>query len=211
MFLYDYYELPQSQNTAHTALNNMVSVAYAWYWMQTGDTTERDRGDLAFQHALDVPDAYAYSGKQFSQLYEFSFDFVRFRRGEKTSTLTQDYNPYAGPYADSVPPITEKVNCDSNFFPGCKPGTITSTTATIFWTTYKPATSQVGYGTNANSLRGTPIDKALVLSHSVTLRGLQPATTYHFRVRSVDKGGLEATMKDLTFTTLPAATAASPK
>lgn len=204
MFLYDMNELPSSQNTVYTALNNLVSVAYAWYWVQTGDTAERDRGDLAFEHALDVPDGYSSSGKQFSQLYEFSFDFVRYRKGGKTSTLTQEYNPYTGPYADSVPPITEKVNCDPNYFPGCKQGTITSTTATIFWTTYKPATSQVGYGVKADSLRGTPIDKALVLSHSVEIRGLQPATTYHFRVRSVDKAGLEATMKDLTFTTQPA-------
>ena len=203
MFLYDLYAQPPSQNTAYTALNNLVSLAYAWYWVQTGDTTERDRGDLAFEHALDVPDAYDYSGKQFSQLYEFSFDFVRYRKGEK-STLTQEYNPYAGSYADSVPPITEKVNCDPNYFRGCKPGTITSTTATIFWTTYKPATSQVGYGTSDKSLRGTPIDKSLVTSHSVEIRGLQPSTTYHFRVRSVDKGGLEATMRDLTFTTFAA-------
>ncbi len=211
MFLYDLYEQPQSQNATYTALNNMVSVAYAWYWVQTGDTTERDHGDLAFEHALDVPDAYAYSGKQFSQLYEFSFDFVRYRKGDKTSTMTQEYNPYTGPYADSVPPITEKVNCDPNYFHGCKPGSITSTTATIFWTTYKPATSQVGYGTNANSLRGTPIDKSLVTSHSVEIKGLQPGTTYHFRARSVDKAGLEATMKDLTFTTLPQTNAAPAK
>jgi len=208
LFLYDHYELPPSQNLAHSALNNMVSVAYAWYWLQTGDTTERDRGDLAFQHALDVLDAYVYTGKQFSQLYEFSFDFVRYRKGEKTSDDAPENNPYTGPYADSVPPIMEKTNCDPNFFPGCKAGTITSTTATIFWNTYKPATSQVGYGTNANSLRGTPIDKSLVLAHSVTISGLQPATTYHFRVRSVDKSGLEATMRDLTFTTLPAAASA---
>jgi phosphodiesterase/alkaline phosphatase D-like protein len=116
-----------------------------------------------------------------------------------------------GPYADTVPPITEKVNCDSNYFPGCKPGSITSTTATIFWTTYEPATSQVGYGINANSLRASPADKSLVLSHSVQLNGLQPGTTYHFRVRSVDKAGLEATNKDLTFTTLPASNAAPSK
>jgi len=210
LFLYDFYELPPSQDLAHSALNNMVSVAYAWYWMQTGDTTERDRGDLAFQHALDVPDAVS-TGKQFSQLYEFSFDFVRYRKGEKTSSDAPENNPYSGPYADTVPPIMEKTNCDPNFFPGCKAGSIGSTTAVIFWTTYKPATSQVGYGTNANSLRGTPIDKSLVTSHSVEIAGLQPGTTYHFRVRSVDKAGVEATMKDLTFTTLKAATTGPPK
>jgi hypothetical protein len=157
-----------------------------------------------------VPDAVS-TGKQFSQLYEFSFDFVRYRKGEKTSSDAPENNPYSGPYADTVPPIMERTNCDPNFFPGCKADSIGSTTAVIFWTTYKPATSQVGYGTNANSLRGTPIDKSLVTSHSVEIAGLQPGTTYHFRVRSVDKAGVEATMKDLTFTTLKAATTGPPK
>ena len=58
-----------------------MSVDYAWYWQQTGDTVERDRGDLLFQHAFDSPGGYSSSGKQFSQVYEFSFDFVRYRQG----------------------------------------------------------------------------------------------------------------------------------
>lgn len=202
LFDYDRLTLPHDPSVAHTALNNLVSVAYAWYWMQTGDTVQRDRGDQAFEHAFDSPGDYTWSGKQFSQLYEFSFDFVRYRKGEKTSTVIAENNPYTGPYADTVPPITEKVNCDPNYFPGCKPGTIGSTTATIFWTTYKPATSQVGFGKKADSLRGTPIDKSMVTSHSVKLGGLEPGTTYHFRARSVDRAGNEATMHDLTFTTL---------
>jgi len=206
-FEYEPLRLPLSGDVGYTALNNMVSVAYAWYWMQTGDETERERGDLAFKHAFDAPDAYGWSGKQFSQLYEFSFDFVRYRKGEKTSTAAQENNPYTGPYADTVPPITEKVNCDPNYYPGCRAGTIGSTTATIFWETYKPATSQVGYGKSASSLKGTTVDKTMTLSHVVKLSGLEPGTTYHFRARSVDSAGNEATMHDLTFTTLKSAAA----
>jgi hypothetical protein len=203
LFDYDRHALPYNTSTAHSALNNMLSVDYAWYWMQTGDTAQRDRGDLAFQHAFDDPEGISYSGKQFSQLFEFSFDFVRYRKGERTSSVVPENNPYTGPYADTVPPITEKVNCDPNYFPGCKAGSIGSTSATIFWNTYKPATSQVGYGKTASISRGTAIDKTLTLSHTVKLGGLELGTTYHFRVRSVDKAGNEATMHDLTFTTLP--------
>jgi hypothetical protein len=59
----------------------------------------------------------------------------------------------------------------------------------------------VGFGKKADALRGTPIDRSMVTAHSVKLGGLEPGTTYHFRARSVDRAGNEATMHDLTFTT----------
>jgi hypothetical protein len=204
MFVYAIYQVPRSYNPAFSALNNMVSEAYAWYWMETGDTVERDRGDQAFAHAFDDPGGgYAWSGKQFSQEFEFSFDFVRYREGLTTSSVVEANNPYTGPYADTNPPISQKVNCDPNFFPRCKAGTIGSTSALIFWTTYKPATTQVIYGKTARYREASPLDKEMVLKHEVTLTGLQPGTTYHFRVRSVDSAGNVGFMHDLTFTTLP--------
>ena len=209
MLEYNRYILPVNRSPAYTALNNLVSVAYAWYWLQTGDTVERDRGDLLFQHALDSPGSYSWSGKQFSQLYEFSFDFVRYRQGLANSTVTPENNPFSGPYADTDPPISEKVNCDRNYFPGCKPGTIGSTTATIFWNTYKPATTQVVYGRTTDYKQSSDLDKALVLAHTVDLTHLQPGTTYHFRTRSVDSAGNVGSMHDLTFTTLTGETSGS--
>ena len=211
MFRYAPFRLPDNESTEYTALNNLVSEAYAWYWMMTGDTTERDRGDLLFQHAFDDNDAYSWSGKQFSQEFEFSFDFVRYRQGQTTSSVIEANNPYTGPYADTTPPISEKVNCDPNYFPNCKAGTIGSTTATIFWNTYKPATSQLIYGTTDSYGEASPLDKALVLNHVVKLTGLQPGTTYHFRTKSIDRVGYVGSMKDLTFTTLPAENAAPQK
>ena len=209
MFEYNRYKLPVNRSLAFTALNNLVSVAYAWYWLQTGDTVERDRGDLLFQHAFDSPGDYSWSGKQFSQLYEFSFDFVRYRQGLASSTVTPENNPFSGPYADTDPPISEKVNCDRNYYPGCKPGTIGSTTATIFWNTYKPATTQLVYGKSTGYGQISDLDKTMVLSHTVNLTNLQPGTTYHFRTRSVDSAGNVGSMHDLTFTTLPRETSGS--
>jgi hypothetical protein len=200
MFEYNRYKLPVDRSVS-TELNNLVSVAYAWYWLQTGDTVERDRGDLLFQHAFDSP-GYSWSGKQFSQLYELSFDFVRYRQGLASSTVTPENNPFFGPYADTDPPISEKVNCD-RYYPGCKPGTIRSTTATIFWNTYKPATTQLIYGKSTGYGQISDLDKTMVLSHTVNLTNLQPGTTYHFRTRSVDSAGNVGSMRDLTFTTLP--------
>jgi len=119
--------------------------------------------------------------------------------------VVQENNPYTGPYADTNPPISEKVNCDPNHFPGCKAGSIGSTTATIFWGTFKPATTQLVYGKTDSYGQASPVDKAMVFSHVVNLTGLEPGTTYHFRTRSVDRVGNVGSMKDLTFTTLPAA------
>jgi hypothetical protein len=209
MFVYAPFMLPPNHSATYTTLNNLVSVAYAWYWMMTGDTTERDRGDLLFQHAFDDSEGYSWSGKQFSQEFEFSFDFVRYRKGETTSSVMQQNNPYTGPYADTVPPISEKVNCDPNYFPNCKAGTVGSTTATIFWTTYKPATTQLIYGKTTDYGQLSPLDKAMVKSHVVKLTGLQPKTTYHFRTKSVDSAGIVGSMKDLTFTTTAESAAGS--
>ncbi len=211
MFDYNRFDLPPNRGVGYTALNNMVSVAYAWYWMQTGDTAERDRGDLLFEHAFDDPNGYSWSGKQFSQEFEFSFDFVRYRDGLSTSSIIPANNPYVGPYADTAPPISEKVNCDPNYFRGCKPGSIGSTTANIFWGTYKPATTQLIYGKTTSYGQTSELDKSMVLSHVVNLTGLQPGTTYHFRTKSVDSAGNVGSMHDLTFTTLPGpATATTP-
>jgi len=78
---------------------------------------------------------------------------------------------------------------------------ITTTEATITWTTDEPATSQVEYGQTTAYGLVTPLDEELVTTHTVTLTGLDPATTYHFRVKSKDAAGNLAVSDDYTFTT----------
>jgi hypothetical protein len=65
--------------------------------------------------------------------------------------------------------------------------------ATISWTTDKPSTSQVIYGTNPQSLNQSASAAALVTAHSVSLSGLSPSTTYYYRVVSADQFGNTAT------------------
>ena len=67
------------------------------------------------------------------------------------------------------------------------------TSATITWTTNEPSSSRVDYGTSAGTLNQTTNDATPVTSHSVTLNGLTPGTTYFFRVRSTDGSTNEAT------------------
>jgi phosphodiesterase/alkaline phosphatase D-like protein len=77
-----------------------------------------------------------------------------------------------------------------------------TTTASIIWTTDEPATSEVEYGlTTSYGSTASSLLPALVTDHSVSLRGLDPSTTYHYRVKSEDAAGNESASADYTLTT----------
>jgi hypothetical protein len=92
--------------------------------------------------------------------------------------------------------------------------TVGPTSARIDWATDEAASTQVEYG--ISNTYGTlepaqPADdptsgqSAGIVTHSVVLTGLQPNTTYHYRVKSKDKAGNEAVSSDKTFMTTAAA------
>jgi peroxiredoxin len=85
--------------------------------------------------------------------------------------------------ADATPPSIQGVPISST----------TETSATITWATNEPATSQVQYGETETYGSSTTPDTNLSTSHSVTLTGLDPNTTYNFKVISTDAAGNEAT------------------
>jgi phosphodiesterase/alkaline phosphatase D-like protein len=100
------------------------------------------------------------------------------------------------------------------------PDTLQPTKARIGWKTDELSSSQVEYGTTptydklepaqpdtdptALGTDGKPLF-AGVIDHAVLLTGLQPNTTYHYRVKSKDKAANEAISDDKTFTTTAAA------
>jgi hypothetical protein len=79
---------------------------------------------------------------------------------------------------------------------------MTVDSATINWTTDEPSTSQVEYGPTTSYGSMTPLDNALVTSHSVTLTGLAAGTTYNYRVRSTDAASNQRVDTNKLFTTL---------
>lgn len=96
---------------------------------------------------------------------------------------------------DTTPPLISGVDVSHK----------TESSATISWTTDEAATSQVEYGATDAYGSATPVDEELTTSHSVTLAGLEPDTTYHFSAKSKDASGNEATSEtDQTFATLSA-------
>ncbi|MEW6681369.1 MAG: fibronectin type III domain-containing protein [Nitrospirota bacterium] len=81
---------------------------------------------------------------------------------------------------------------------------VTSTGATVTWTTNEAATTQVQYGTTTAYGSTTSLNSTLLTAHSQSLTGLTAATLYHYRVLSRDAADNLATSADFTVTTLPA-------
>lgn len=192
-FRYTRWDIPTIDTWS--VLNDLVAPAYAWYWNLTGDADSLAKGDDLFQHEFDLPGDVTWCGKEFSQVYKWSFDFVRYRSGIATSTVARENNPFVGPFTDTEPPIETQVAV----------GAITDNTATITWTTYENADSQIIYGTSKGYYPWvSPLQDgggSMKTKHSMTLTGLKPGTTYHYRVNSHDAAANLASLVDASFTT----------
>lgn len=130
-------------------------------------------------------------------------------KGAAISGLTTDAEGIARPqgnghdlgaheYASAAAPVISAVTAAN----------ITSNAATITWTTDKPATSQVQYGTSGYT-NSTAADPSLVIQHTATLTNLAPGTTYQYVVRSQDANRMLTTSSNFTFVTAQAPAAPS--
>jgi subtilisin family serine protease len=97
------------------------------------------------------------------------------------------------PVPDTTPPVLSVIAENS----------IAHNEAMIQWATDEPSDSQIEYGLTVDYGSVTPVSDTvpMVLSHAVTLTGLQPGTTYHYRVKSKDAAGNWVVSEDRTFTT----------
>ena len=69
-------------------------------------------------------------------------------------------------------------------------------TATITWDTNEAADSRVDYGTSPSALTSSESNPGLGTSHSIELSGLDPNTTYYYRVTSTDVASNSTTDPD---------------
>ena len=107
--------------------------------------------------------------------------------GSQTASTDQSFTTRAG--GTGSPPVISTVAATG----------ITATGATITWTTDVNSSTTVEYGTTASY--GFVATGAAAIQHSVTLSGLTPSTTYHYRVRSATATSPDAVSTDVTFTT----------
>jgi hypothetical protein len=120
-------------------------------------------------------------------------------QGYQASNYWADVVFVAGqaPPPDTTPPVITNVQATN----------VTSSGATIGWTTDEASDSQVEYGTTTAYGSATTLNPTMVTAHSRTLTGLNPNTPYHYRVKSEDASGNPATSADFTFTTTSTAVA----
>ncbi len=85
---------------------------------------------------------------------------------------------------------------------------ITTSTATVTWTTDQPTDSRVEYGTTSSygSLVSEP---TLTTNHVISLTGLSQKTLYHFKAVSANSDGISAASSDKTFWTRSSAFSAT--
>lgn len=175
---FDGYSSSSRLGPKTTELNNLVTPAYAWYWNLTGDNTYLDRGDFLFGHSVDESRNGFWSGKQFSQNYKASFDYVHYRSSATPVRSLSDpsNNPRDTTYKpESTPPVISDIRV-----------TRKGDDVTICWTTDKPCNTQVRYGTalkNGEDFKHVPAFPAditdiatdkprAVTAHAVTITGL---------------------------------------
>ncbi|MBI2669679.1 MAG: hypothetical protein HYX20_00820 [Candidatus Yanofskybacteria bacterium] len=99
--------------------------------------------------------------------------------------------PTPPPSSDTTAPIISAVAASS----------ITSSGATITWTTNEASDTQVEYGLTTAYGNPSVLNTSLVTAHSQTISGLSASTLWHYRVKSKDSSGNLATSGDFTFTT----------
>ena len=79
--------------------------------------------------------------------------------------------------------------------------TATSTTVTISWTTNKPATSQLLFGSSTAMSAHAPSDANETTTHSIQISNLVPGTTYYYEAQSTDPSGKSGNSPQQSFTT----------
>jgi len=160
--------------SAEEVLEHYLDISY-------GSTTPLDP-TLVMSHSVSL------SGLDPDTTYHYR---VRSMDAADNEAISDDYTFTTLP--DEIAPTISGVIADN----------ITDSGAIISWDTNEPATSRVEYGLDTSYGSTTPLEPALVFHHVVALGGLEPNTTYHYRVRSMDAAGNEAISGDDTFTTEP--------
>jgi hypothetical protein len=101
---------------------------------------------------------------------------------------------YANTSSAQIPPQISSISS----------GTLTTTSATVMWTTDQASNSKVVYGTSV-SYGSSTVNGTLVTSHTINLSGLSSATAYHYAVVSTNSLGYISTSSDQTFSTVSGA------
>jgi hypothetical protein len=170
------------------------SATVAWNTNEPSDTQVEYGTSTAYgssaQGGVQTVSAHsaALTGLAASTLYHYR---VKSRDAAGNLGASGDFTFTTAGAADSTPPVIATVASSG----------LTSSAATISWSTNEPSDSQVEYGNSTAYGAATSVAGAMVTGHSMTLSGLSASTPYHYRVKSRDAAGNLASSGDFTFTT----------
>ena len=179
--------------TAVLATNVGVSSATITWTTDDPSTSQVEYGPTGTYGTLTTIDNHlvqshsvTLSGLASNQLYHYR---VRSKNCASMETVSTDHSFTT--ITDTTAPIMTNVAFSN----------VTSSTATITWTTDDLSTSQVNYGTTTSYGKTTTLDTSMVTDHTVNLTNLLSSQLYHYRVRSRNAASLEGVSGDRTFTT----------
>ncbi len=135
-----------------------------------------------------------------AQPYQIGWDTTKVANGSHTLTATATSTAGGTATAAPITATVQNAPPPPPLISSVQAGSVTSTTATVTWTTSTPASSTVQYGTTT-AYSATVSSTSLVTSHSQALTSLQPSTTYHYQVTSTDAYGQSSSSADAVFTT----------
>jgi phosphodiesterase/alkaline phosphatase D-like protein len=179
------------------------SVTISWTTNESADTqvqygtTTAYGSSTALNPTLTTAHSERLTGLAPSTLYHY-----RVLSKDATGNLaTSGDNTFITPAPpDNTPPA----------FSGITASSLTSNSVAITWSTNEASTTQVEYGLTTAYGSLSALDATLVTNHTRTLSGLNPSTTYHFRVISKDAADNTATSEDNSFTTSAAPDTTAP-
>ena len=172
-----------------------VDVTLAWDPNPPGDQVSYYRvhygtSSLGYTTSISVGIATTYLVRNLSSQAVYYFAVTAVNSSGIESGYSNEVRYPQAP-ADSTPPTITAVSHTA----------VTSSTATIRWTTNEASDTQVAYGTTAAYGSTTALDTIRVISHTVVVTGLAPSTTYHYQARSRDAAGNRGVSTDFSFTT----------
>ena len=149
-------------------LNLLVAPAFAWVYHQTGDISYRDNGDKAFAGGMR---AYLWGGKQFSQNYRSSFNYVQWRL---------------------LPPL-------SNISVSISGRDIIFNWLTAEPSETQITYGETSSLTIPNAYKRVLESSVLVTNHALTLKNLKPGVPYYYNARSTNINGSVTYLQKGTF------------
>jgi hypothetical protein len=145
-------------------LNLMIAPVYAWWYLQSGDTTYRDKADQIFAAGVTKGGPALYYAKQFNQNYWWSFEYLNYRR------LAQP-GAKVGPGVETT--STTSTTTSSTSAPTTKPsGTITQSLTSAPTTTPTPSPA-----TNGSTAPSNSVSQSLTSPTAPSTTTMTPSTT----------------------------------